>query len=144
MRDAEFVGYFLLGELSFGLFDDLGNKFGPLNGRFAIAPADVEAFVGVALEREAEKVSFLADPDCCDLGFGVDTSLETPTAGLAVYDLETGERVRYTDLDAVVTDDAAHTANDVAVAPDGTAYVTDPVAGIVYEVEPDGDASVLR
>ena len=71
MRDSEFVGYFLLGELSFGLFDDLGNKFGPLNGRFALAPADVEAFVGVALEREAEKVSFLADPDGCDLGFGV-------------------------------------------------------------------------
>lgn len=78
-----------------------------------------------------------------DLGFGVDTSLETPTAGLAVYDLETGERVRYTDLDAVTTDGAAHTANDVAVAPDGTAYVTDPVAGIVYEVEPDGDVSVF-
>ena len=61
----------LRGELALFLFDDLGNKFGPLNGRFAIAPADVEAFVGVALEREAEKVSFLADPDGCDLGFGV-------------------------------------------------------------------------
>lgn len=78
-----------------------------------------------------------------DLGFGVDTNLETPTAGLAVYDLETGERVRYSDLDVLVPDGAAHSANDVAVAPDGTAYVTDPVAGLVFEVEPDGDASLF-
>jgi sugar lactone lactonase YvrE len=80
-----------------------------------------------------------------DLGLSERTSPETVqrTAGLGVYDLATGEKVDYIDLDALAPDATAHAANDVAIAPDGTAYVTDTLAGLVYEIEPDGDASVL-
>jgi len=80
-----------------------------------------------------------------DLGMSERTSPETVqrTAGLGVYDLATGERVDYIDLDALAPDAPAHAANDVAIAPDGTAYVTDTLAGLVYEIEPDGDAAVL-
>jgi sugar lactone lactonase YvrE len=80
-----------------------------------------------------------------DLGMSERTSPETVqrTAGLGVYDLATGERLDYIDLDALAPDAEAHAANDVAIAPDGTAYVTDTLAGLVYEVEPDGDSSVL-
>jgi sugar lactone lactonase YvrE len=80
-----------------------------------------------------------------DLGLSENTSPDTAQriAGLGVYNLETGERIRYVDLAALAPDAARHAANDLALAPDGTAYVTDTLAGLVYEVDPDGDASVL-
>ncbi|MFH9354174.1 hypothetical protein [Kitasatospora sp. NPDC017646] len=64
-------------------------------------------------------------------------------AGIAAYDLDTGRRLYYTDLAAVAGDGGSHLANDIAVAPDGTAYVTDSFAPIVYRVGPDGTGSVL-
>ncbi|MET9178756.1 hypothetical protein ABZX88_11095 [Kitasatospora aureofaciens] len=64
-------------------------------------------------------------------------------AGIGAYDLDTGRRLFYTDLAAVAGDGGSHLANDIAVAPDGTAYVTDSFAPVVYRVTPDGTASVL-
>ncbi|MEU8512092.1 hypothetical protein AB0C76_10945 [Kitasatospora sp. NPDC048722] len=64
-------------------------------------------------------------------------------AGLGAYDLETGRRLFYVDLAAVAGDGGPHLANDIAVGPDGTAYVTDSFAPVVYRVGPDGSASVL-
>ncbi|MFD8708108.1 hypothetical protein ACFV1W_36935 [Kitasatospora sp. NPDC059648] len=64
-------------------------------------------------------------------------------AGIAAYDLDTGRRLYYTDLAAAAGDGGSHLANDIAVAPDGTAYVTDSFAPIVYRVDPDGTGSVL-
>ncbi|MFJ4189072.1 hypothetical protein [Kitasatospora sp. NPDC089509] len=64
-------------------------------------------------------------------------------AGIAAYDLDTGRRLYYTDLAAVAGDGGSHLANDIALAPDGTAYVTDSFAPVVYRVDPDGTGSVL-
>ncbi|WP_052389965.1 SMP-30/gluconolactonase/LRE family protein [Streptomyces sp. NRRL B-24484] len=64
-------------------------------------------------------------------------------AGIGAYDLTTGRRLFYTDLAAVAADGGSHLANDLVVGPDGTAYVTDSFAPIVYRVAPDGAAGVL-
>ncbi|MER7669542.1 hypothetical protein ABTY61_13865 [Kitasatospora sp. NPDC096128] len=64
-------------------------------------------------------------------------------AGIAAYDLDTGRRLYYTDLAVVAADGGSHLANDIAVAPDGTAYVTDSFAPVVYRVALDGTGSVL-
>ncbi|MFE6504003.1 hypothetical protein [Kitasatospora sp. NPDC057738] len=64
-------------------------------------------------------------------------------AGIGAYDLDTGRRLFYTDLAAVAADGAGHLANDIAIGPDGTAYVTDSFAPVVYRVAPDGSAAVL-
>lgn len=67
-------------------------------------------------------------------------------AKLGVYDLASGARLAMVDLGATLTNapaDTVHFANDVAVADDGTAYVTDTRAGVVYRVTPDFQASVL-
>ncbi|MFE0460845.1 hypothetical protein ACFW1A_16505 [Kitasatospora sp. NPDC058965] len=64
-------------------------------------------------------------------------------AGLGSYDLRTGARRWYVDLAAVAGDGGAHIANDVVVDQDGTAYVTDSFAPIVYRITADGHASVL-
>ena len=63
-------------------------------------------------------------------------------AGLGVYDLRTGDRVAYHDLGAL-DPDHGHFGNDVALAPDGTAYVTDSFGGAVYRVPLAGEPSVL-
>lgn len=64
------------------------------------------------------------------------------TAGLGSYDLRSGARIRYVDLGAL-DPQRQHFGNDVAVALDGTAYVTDSLSGAVYRVPPRGEPSVL-
>ncbi|WP_030242338.1 hypothetical protein [Streptomyces sp. NRRL S-350] len=80
-----------------------------------------------------------------DNGVGEHSSPATfgKIAGIGAYDLDTGRRLFYTDLAAVTADGGDHMANDIAVGPDGTAYVTDSFAPVVYRVAPDGTASVL-
>ncbi|MQS11713.1 SMP-30/gluconolactonase/LRE family protein [Streptomyces kaniharaensis] len=80
-----------------------------------------------------------------DNGLGERSSTATNgrIAGIGAYDLETGRRLFYVDLAAVAGDGGPHLANDIAIGPDGTAYVTDSFAPIVYRVGADGSASVL-
>ena len=68
-------------------------------------------------------------------------------AMMGVYNLTSGERIAMVDLAAAVEDagdDAAFFANDVAVADDGTAYVTDTRMNLVYRVNTDYAASVFH
>jgi sugar lactone lactonase YvrE len=63
-------------------------------------------------------------------------------AGLGIYDLHSGQRIAYHDLGAL-DPDYEHFGNDVAIAPDGTAFVTDSFSGAVYQVPLDGTPSIL-
>lgn len=79
-----------------------------------------------------------------DIGRGDRSTPDTirKTAGLGIYSLFTGRRIRYLDLGAL--DPAhGHFGNDVAVALDGTAYVTDSISGAVYRVPLFGAPSIL-
>ncbi|MFC4912396.1 hypothetical protein [Actinomadura gamaensis] len=80
-----------------------------------------------------------------DPGVGVKTSPATAkhVAGVGVYDLRSGRRVRYVDLAKVAGDGGEHFANDMAIAPDGTFYVTDSFAPVVYRVPAHGRTSVF-
>jgi sugar lactone lactonase YvrE len=65
-------------------------------------------------------------------------------AKLGVYDLTTGKRLAMVDLAAVGPAEAkAHFANDVSVGPDGSAYVTNTMAKVIYKVTPTYTASVF-
>lgn len=64
------------------------------------------------------------------------------TAGLGIYDLRTGHRIAYHDLGAL-DPDREHFGNDVAIARDGTAFVTDSFNGAVYRVPRHGTPSIL-
>jgi len=71
----------------------------------------------------------------------------TGQAMLGVYDLNSGERIAMVDLAATVPhagDDAAFFANDVAVADDGTAYVTDTRMNAIYRVDTQYQASLFH
>jgi len=65
-------------------------------------------------------------------------------AKLGVYSLTSGARLAMADLAAELdaADDAAFFANDVAVADDGTAFVTDTRQNVVYRVGTDYVPSV--
>lgn len=68
-------------------------------------------------------------------------------AKLGVYNLTSGERLAMVDLAAAITEpptDAAYFANDVTVADDGTAYVTDTRMSIIYRVGADYEVSILH
>lgn len=64
------------------------------------------------------------------------------TAGLFVYNLDTRQLERRTDLAALLPN-AMHLANDVALNNQSVAYVTDSFSPVVYQVGTDGTGSVL-
>lgn len=71
------------------------------------------------------------------------TATARQTAELLVFNLTTRQLERRTDLDALLPAEAPNFANDVTLAPDGTAYVTDSFSPVIYKVAPDGTASIL-
>ncbi len=96
--------------------------------------------IGVYLDVERGRV-LVANSDP---GVGLRTSEETQvvTAGLGVYDMESGELLNYYDLGAL-RPESNHFANDIAVDDEGTVYVTDSFAPIIYRVPLDGEAEIL-
>ncbi|MCF2447100.1 SMP-30/gluconolactonase/LRE family protein [Dyadobacter sp. CY345] len=65
------------------------------------------------------------------------------TAELLVFNLTTRQLERRTNLASLIPAEQRNFANDVTLAPDGTAFVTDSFSPVIYRVSPDGIASVL-
>jgi len=65
------------------------------------------------------------------------------TAQLLVFNLKTKQLERRTDLASLIPAEERNFANDVTLAPDGTAYVTDSFSPVIYKVSKDGVGSVL-
>ena len=65
------------------------------------------------------------------------------TAELLVFNLTTRQLERRTNLAALIPAAEPNFANDVTLAPDGTAYVTDSFSPVIYKVTAAGVASVL-
>ena len=82
----------------------------------------------------------------CNSDQGISTK-STPqttakTAELLVFNLNSRQIERRTDLDDLLPG-VRHLANDLAIQPDGTIYVTDSFAPVIYKVTPTGQASIL-
>jgi sugar lactone lactonase YvrE len=107
----------------------------------AVKDPDLVASVGIEVDEERDRllVANANSPFAKDGGPG--------QAKLGVYRLSTGERLAMVDLAATVSNPPKGTtyfANDVAVGADGSAYVTDTRANLVYQVTPGYQASVLH
>lgn len=113
------------------------------DGRVTEIVADAELVSSVGIEADETRNRLLvanADRSVFESG-GIGQ------AKLGAYNLTTGERIAMVDLAATIGDipeGAAHFANDVAVADNGTAYVTDTRMNVIYEVTIDYEASVLH
>lgn len=62
--------------------------------------------------------------------------------GIGAYNLNTGARVFYTDLGKLLPDKPIF-INDVALDPQGNAYVTNSFSPVIYKVDPEGKATVF-
>ena len=112
------------------------------DGRVTAHVSDAELVSSVGIEADETRDRLLvanADRSVFEDG-------GTGLAKLGVYNLTSGDRIAMVDLAAVAGGgaDAVHFANDVAVADDGTAYVTDTRGLILYQVDADYAASVLH
>lgn len=96
-----------------------------------IEDEDLVSSVGLEIDRENDRLLV------------VNASSEHPeTAWLGIYEFSTVTRLDMIDL-AALAPDYSHFPNDVTVDPDGTIYITDSLAPVIYQVDSEGEASVL-
>jgi sugar lactone lactonase YvrE len=101
---------------------------------------DIPSTIGIHIDQPRQRLLVaVSDP-----GVSSKSSEETlrALAGLAAYDLISGERLFYTRLDALLPD-MSHFANDIAVDKQGSAYVTDSFTGVIYKVNKEGEGSIF-
>src|SRR5262245_9761942 len=102
-----------------------------------IQDPDLKSSVGVEVDEEGHR---LLVPDSDSAVFG---GQGVGQAKRGIYDLTNGKRLAMVDLAAVAPKDARHFANDVTVGSDGSAYVTDTMARVIYKVDPKNNASIF-
>jgi streptogramin lyase len=126
---------FLVGSLSQGTVFVVGND-GTLTP--FIQDPELKSSVGIEVDEERNRL-LVANSDSA-----VFQGQVAGQAKLGIYNLDTGERIAMVDLGALGPEGAkAHFANDVAVGGDGSAYVTDSMARVVFKVDPNNTASVF-
>lgn len=98
---------------------------------------DLVSTIGIHIDRENARLlvcnsdlTIFNDPEAAGV------------AQLGSYDLNTGERLYFVDLGALLGE-GRHFCNDVTSDADGNAYVTDSLSPVIYQVTPDGEASIF-
>ena len=111
------------------------------DGRYTDLLTAPELIAGIGMKVAGDRV-FVCNSD---QGRSIRSTPATTrqTAELLVFSLSTGRLERRTDLDDLLPAAEPNFANDVTLAPDGTAYVTDSFSPVIYKVAPDGAASIL-
>jgi DNA-binding beta-propeller fold protein YncE len=79
-----------------------------------------------------------------DPGVSVHTKKESQgkLAGLGIFNLSTGELIKYIDL-AALSKGGGHFCNDIAVDDSGNIYATDSFSPIIYKIDTKDNASIL-
>lgn len=133
-------GRFLVGSFSAGTVFEIGadGSVTPF-----IDDPDLVSSAGIEAD-EARGRLLVTNSNGAAFGMPVGDPEGPRRAQLGVYDLNTGERLAMVDLGAVIDagEEAVFFANDVAVADDGTAFVTDTIRNVVYRVDADYNAGV--
>ena len=102
-----------------------------------IQDPDLKSSVGIEVDEERNRLLVPNSDSSVFGGQGVGQ------AKLGIYDLTSGKRLAMVDLAAVGPKDARHFANDVTVGSDGSAYVTDTMARVIYKVDPRNNATIF-
>jgi DNA-binding beta-propeller fold protein YncE len=125
----------LTGSLAEGSIFEIGAD-GSVN-EFITDPALVSS-VGIEVDEARDRI-LVANADR-----SVFAGESQGLAMMGAYSLTTGQRLAMVDLAAELNadNDTGHFANDVAVADDGYAFVTDTRQNVVYRISPDYEASV--
>ncbi len=132
--DAE-GGRFLTGSLAEGTIFEIAD-----DGTVTpfIEDEDLASTIGIHIDHTDNRLlvcnsdaSVFSDPEAAGI------------AQLGIYDLATGERLQFADLGALLEEGNRHFCNDVTSDAEGNAYVTDSLSSVIYQVTPDGEASIL-
>ena len=111
------------------------------DGTYWVFAKDPRMVSSVGIEIDAKRDRVLV---CnADAGAGENSSKSTTgkLAALAVFQLSTGNLIKYIDLAKDLG--GGHFCNDIAIDKDGTAYITDSFSPIIYKVDASYNASVL-
>lgn len=111
------------------------------DGRYADLLTPPELIAGIGMKVAGDRV-FVCNSD---QGRSIRSTPATTrqTAELLVFNLNTRQLERRSDLDDLLPAAEPNFANDVTLAPDGTAYVTDSFSPVIYKVTAGGAASIL-
>jgi len=107
----------------------------------AITDAELGSSVGIEVDEARDRLLVANSNAAVFQGQG------RGQAKLGAYNLTTGERLAMVDLSTAIPNapaDATYFGNDVAVADDGTAYVTDTMRAVIYRVGPDYQVSLFH
>ncbi len=107
----------------------------------AITDAALGSSVGIEVDEARDRL-LVANSDA-----SVFQGQGTGQAKLGAYNLATGQQLAMVDLSTAIPNapaDATYFANDVAVADDGTAYVTDTMRAVIYRVSPDYQVTLFH
>ena len=125
---------FLFGSLSMGTIFEISESGAP---EPFIEDPDLASTVGIHIDAANNRL-LVTNSDAAVFSEG-----DAPgAAGLAAYDLATGDRLFLADLGALVPD-GRHFANDVTADADGNAYVTDSFSPVIYRVDAEGNAEIF-
>ncbi|MPR33142.1 gluconolaconase [Salmonirosea aquatica] len=110
------------------------------DGQYADLVSDPALISGVGVKVADERI-FVANSDN---GVSSKSSPATTqkTAELLVFNLNSRTLERRVDLDDLLPG-MNHFANDIALNPDGTVYVTDSFSPVIYKVTSEGTPSIL-
>ena len=100
---------------------------------------DAPSITGLAVDEKRGRLYACVS----DGGKGIKTSHLTQNrlAALAVYDLESGNRIAWHELYKLHPGN--HGCSALALGPDGTVYATDSAAPVIYKITPSGEATLL-
>jgi sugar lactone lactonase YvrE len=103
-----------------------------------IQDPDLKSSVGIEVDEERNRLLVANSDSAVFRGQGAGQ------AKLGIYDLTSGKRIAMIDLAAAGPAEAkSHFANDVTVGKDGSVYVTNTMARVVYKVDPKNAVSVV-
>jgi sugar lactone lactonase YvrE len=125
---------FLVGSLSEGTIFEI-NDMGEITP--FIEDEDLISSVGIHIDAENDRL-WVANSDRAVFS----GMAEEPNISVAGYDLETGERLLLVDLGEFF-DSPMQFVNDLTVDAEGNVYITNSFAPLIYQVTPEGEASVF-
>ena len=97
--------------------------------------------IGIRIDSDRDRLLVCnSDP-----GVSVHTTPGTQgkLAGLGIYQLSTGNLIKYIDLASLSSDAGGHFCNDIGLDSEGNAYVSDSFSPIIYKVDANNNATIF-
>ena len=116
------------------------------NDRFYVS-STTRGDIGI-VTRDGDYTAFITDPTLvATTGLEIDETtkrlyVSNAPNGVGVYDINTGERIFYADLAALIPG-APIFINDITIDPQGNAYVTNSQYPVIYKISRSGEASIF-